>query len=88
LHFVFIDAAAPKAPLHTSPHGDQPQPLIQGGAIFRKARFKTKTTGIFQMKGIIAACIAVGVLRVVDIELNGSRYRDVVKRAVTSVLRG
>jgi hypothetical protein len=25
-------------PLHTSPHGGQPQPLIQGGAIFRKVR--------------------------------------------------
>ena len=38
------------------------------------------------MKGIIAACIAVGVLWVVDVELNGSRYSDVVKKAVTSVL--
>jgi hypothetical protein len=27
---------------HTSPHGDQPQPLIQGGAIFRRLATKTK----------------------------------------------
>ena len=27
---------------HTSPHGDQPQSLIQGGAIFRRACFETK----------------------------------------------
>jgi hypothetical protein len=34
-HPVFIGAAAPMAVTpHTSPHGDQPQPLIQGGAKF------------------------------------------------------
>ena len=38
------------------------------------------------MKSIIAACIAVGVLWVVDVELNSGRYGDVVRKAVTSVL--
>jgi hypothetical protein len=38
------------------------------------------------MKGFIAACIAVGVLWVVDVELNGSRYSDVVKTAAKSIL--
>jgi hypothetical protein len=37
------------------------------------------------MKGIIAACIAVGVLWVVDAEMNAGRYGDVVKKAVTGV---
>ena len=40
------------------------------------------------MKGFIAACIAVGVLWVVDAEMNSGRYGDVVKKAVTSVLPG
>jgi hypothetical protein len=40
------------------------------------------------MKGFIAACIAVGVLWVVDVELNSGRYGDVVKKAVISVLPG
>jgi hypothetical protein len=38
------------------------------------------------MKGFIAACIAVGVLWVVDAEMNDGRYGNVVKKAVTSVL--
>jgi hypothetical protein len=37
------------------------------------------------MKGLLAACIAVGVLWVVDAEMNGGRYGTVVKKAVTSV---
>jgi hypothetical protein len=37
------------------------------------------------MKGFIAACIAVSVLWIVDTEMNGGRYGDVVKKAVTSV---
>ncbi len=45
---------------HTSPHGDQPQPLIQGGAIFRGLATKRTIAGDFQTKGFIAACIAVG----------------------------
>ena len=40
------------------------------------------------MKGFIAACIAVGVLWVVDAEMNDGRYGDVVKKAVTRVLPG
>jgi hypothetical protein len=38
------------------------------------------------MKGIIAACIAVGVLWIVDVQLNSGRYSDVVKKAAKSVL--
>ena len=38
------------------------------------------------MKGIIAACIAVGVLWVVDVGLNDGRYGEVVKKAATSIL--
>jgi hypothetical protein len=32
------------------------------------------------MKAFFAACIAVGVLWAVDVEMNGGRYSDVVKR--------
>ena len=39
------------------------------------------------MKGLIAVCIAAGVLWIVD-EINGGRYGDVVKKAVISVLPG
>ena len=39
-----------------------------------------------QMKGFIAACIAVGILWAVDVEMNGGRYSDVVKKIVVSVL--
>ena len=38
------------------------------------------------MKSFIAACIAIGVLWAVDVEMNGGRYGDVVKKAVASVL--
>ena len=38
------------------------------------------------MKGFIAACIAVGVLWVVDVEFNSGRYGDVVKKAARSIL--
>jgi len=38
------------------------------------------------MKGFIAACIAVAVLWVVDAEMNGGRYSDVIKKAVMGVL--
>ncbi len=38
------------------------------------------------MKGFIAAFIAIGVLWLVDVQLNDGRYGDVVKKAVTSVL--
>jgi hypothetical protein len=38
------------------------------------------------MRAIVAACIAVGVLWAVDVEMNGGRYSDVVKKAVVSVL--
>jgi hypothetical protein len=44
------------------------------------------TAGISKMKSFIAACIAVGVLWVVDAEMNGGRYGDVIKKAVMSVL--
>lgn len=40
----------------------------------------------FDMKAFFAACIAVGVLWTADVEMNGGRYSDVVKRAVVSVL--
>jgi hypothetical protein len=35
----------------------------------------------FDMKAFIAACIAVDVPWAVDVEMNGGRYSDVVKRA-------
>jgi hypothetical protein len=38
------------------------------------------------MKSLVAACVAFGVLWLVDVELNSGRYGDVVKKAVTSVL--
>jgi hypothetical protein len=36
------------------------------------------------MKSFIAACIAIGVLWVVDAEINGGRYGDVVKKACSA----
>jgi hypothetical protein len=38
------------------------------------------------MKGVLAACIAVGVLWAVDAEINNGRYGDVVKKAAMSIL--
>ena len=38
------------------------------------------------MKGFIAACIAAGILWVLDAQMNDGRYGDVVKKAMTSVL--
>jgi len=38
------------------------------------------------MKGFIAACIAVGLLWVLDAEMYGGRHGDVVKKAMASVL--
>jgi hypothetical protein len=38
------------------------------------------------MRAILAACIAVGVLWAIDVEMNGGRYSNVVKKAVMSVL--
>jgi hypothetical protein len=35
------------------------------------------------MQAFVAACIAVGVLWAVDVEMNGGRYSDVVKKAVS-----
>jgi hypothetical protein len=40
------------------------------------------------MKGIIAACIAVGVLWVVDVGLNDGRYGEAIKKAATSIFPG
>jgi hypothetical protein len=40
----------------------------------------------FDMKAFIATCIAAGVLWALDVEMNGGRYSDVVKKAVVSVL--
>jgi hypothetical protein len=38
------------------------------------------------MRAIVAACIAVGVLWAVDVEMNGGRYSAVVQKAIMSVL--
>jgi hypothetical protein len=38
------------------------------------------------MRGFVALCFTVGILWVVDVEGNGGRYSDVVKKAVMSVL--
>jgi hypothetical protein len=38
------------------------------------------------MKAIFAACVAAGILWAIDIEFNDSRYTEVAKRAVKSVL--
>jgi hypothetical protein len=54
----------------------------------RGPKGENRPAGDFEMKGFIAACIAVGILWVVDAELNGGRYGDVVKKAVISVLPG
>jgi hypothetical protein len=43
--------------------------------------------GKLAMKGIGAAVVAVAVLWMADIELNGGRYSEVVQRAVTTLLR-
>jgi hypothetical protein len=40
----------------------------------------------FDMKAFIATCIAAGVLWALDVEMNGGRYSDVVKKAVVSIL--
>jgi hypothetical protein len=36
------------------------------------------------MKALVAACIAAGVLWAVDVEMNGGRYSDVIKRATAA----
>lgn len=38
------------------------------------------------MKAFIAACMTIGILGALDVEINGGRYSDVVKKAVVSVL--
>ena len=38
------------------------------------------------MRAFIAACIAVGILWGVDVEVNDGRYSAVVKQAITSIL--
>jgi hypothetical protein len=38
---------------------------------------------VYDMQAFVAACIAVGVLWAVDVEMNGGRYSDVVKKAVS-----
>jgi hypothetical protein len=38
------------------------------------------------VRAILAACIAVGVLWAVDVEMNGGRYSAVVKKAVVNIL--
>ena len=38
------------------------------------------------MRAILAACIAVGILWAVDVEMNGGRCSYVVKKVVMSVL--
>jgi hypothetical protein len=40
----------------------------------------------FDMTAFVATCIAAGVLWALDVEMNGGRYSDVVKKAVVSVL--
>ena len=46
----------------------------------------SQVTKDLQMKGFIAACIAVGILWGVDVEVNDGRYSAVVKNAITSIL--
>jgi hypothetical protein len=44
---------------HTSPHGDQPQPLIQGGAIFRRLATIPETTAWgFRDEGLYRIAVA------------------------------
>lgn len=38
------------------------------------------------MRAIVAACVAVGVLWALDVEMNGGRYSAVVQKAIMSVL--
>jgi hypothetical protein len=56
------------------------------GRFFRGFATNETTAEDFDMKGLIAACIAVSIHWVVDIQLNAGRCGDVVKKAVTSVL--
>jgi hypothetical protein len=46
----------------------------------------SQVTKDLQMKGFIAACIAVSILWGVDVEMNDGRYSAVVKNAITSIL--
>jgi hypothetical protein len=39
------------------------------------------------MKGIGATVVAIAVLWIADIELNGGRYGEVIERAVATLLR-
>jgi hypothetical protein len=57
IEFVFARGATPMSALTTSPHGDQPQPLIQGGRFFRGFATNETTAEDFDMKGLIAACM-------------------------------
>ena len=38
------------------------------------------------MKQFLAACVAIAVLWVIDVEFNGGRYSVVVKRAFNSIV--
>jgi hypothetical protein len=38
------------------------------------------------MKAFFAACVAIGILWVIDIEFNNGRYSDVATRALRSML--
>jgi hypothetical protein len=72
-----------------------PSRLIDGGQYFALRADpdlpafdagKSRKLEDFQMKGFIAAFIAVGVLWVVDVEMNGGRYGNVVKNGSDEVL--
>jgi hypothetical protein len=56
------------------------------GLLSSVTRGRFSVTKDFDMKAFFAACIAVGVLWAVDVEMNGGRYGDVVKKAVVSIL--
>jgi hypothetical protein len=50
------------------------------------ALYRTCLAGKLAMKGIGAAVVAIAVLWMADIELNGGRYSEVIVRAVTTLL--
>jgi hypothetical protein len=55
-------------------------------ALNSMTRGRLRVTEGSEMRAILAACIAVGVLWAVDVEMNGGRYGHVVKKLVESVL--
>lgn len=48
--------------------------------------FDSAPREIFEMRPFVAACVAISVLWVIDVEFNNGRYTNVVKSVTKSVL--